>query len=457
MKSPSEKFYFASPVWLQNILVSLYGYKLYRKRYTGIFNTIIQSVRDSRSWNKDQINAYQSERLFSMVKHCRANIPYYQKLFADYGYHEHSFTDLKSLKRLPILDKQTLQSNIQLFRYSGKKAYMTQNTSGSTGTPLSLDLDEYTYKLAMALVVEHEEYHGVPFGTRRATFAGRMIQNSDDLNPPYARMNSAENQLIFSSYHLNADTFNWYYNRLNKFSPLEIIGYPSAIADLATHYQIAKVKPLFRPKAIITNSETLLSWQRQIIEEVFECKVFDYYGTAEYLIFAGQDEEGKYRLNPLIGITELNSSQSSDKQGRLIATSLTNYQMPLLRYDLRDTANATHDDAENSSISYLEEIFGRVDDYIETPDGRKIGRIDHIFKGVFGIKEAQVVQDSLNKCTINIVPRDSLSSVDTDQLKRNLISRTCSEMQVVIQEKGNITRGANGKFKSVVNRLNAKP
>ncbi|WP_449287126.1 hypothetical protein [Marinobacter sp. PE14] len=453
MTSISEKFYFGSPVWLQNTLVSAYGYKLYKKRYTGIYNNILQAVRDSRDWNQDQINAYQNERLFSIVRHCRNNIPYYQKLFSEYGYHENSFTDLSALNRLPILDKQTLQSNIQLFRLPGEKAYITQNTSGSTGTPLSLDLDEYTYKLAMALVVEHEEYHGVPFGARRATFAGRMIQNSDDLNPPYARMNLAENQLIFSSYHLNANSFKWYYERLNKFAPLEIIGYPSAIADLATHYQLADVKPRFKPKAIVTNSETLLSWQRQVIEDVFGCKVFDYYGTAEYLIFAGQDNEGLYRLNPLIGITELNSSKSSEKQNRIIATSLTNYHMPLLRYDLRDTATANNNKTADSAISYLEEIFGRVDDYIETPDGRKIGRIDHIFKGVYGIKEAQVVQDSLNMCTINIVPRDNLSNIDTDQLKRNLISRTCSEMHVVIQEKSSIIRGANGKFKSVVNKL----
>src|SRR5690554_3758327 len=222
MKTASERLYFSSPVWLQNIFVSLYGYNLYRKRYTGIYSEILKLVRESRTWSQKQIEDYQSEKLFLMVKHCRHNIPYYQKLFAVHGFHENDFTTTSSIARLPLLNKQTLLSNISDFRQPGTVPFALQHTSGSTGTPLTLCVNEYTYKLAMALVVEHEEFHGVPFGSKRATFAGRLIQPSDNLNPPFARFNKAENQKIFSSYHLNKATFPWYRNELDNFGPTEL-------------------------------------------------------------------------------------------------------------------------------------------------------------------------------------------------------------------------------------------
>lgn len=449
MGSTAERLYYASPVWLQNLLVSAYGYRLYRKRYTGIYHEILELIRESRSWTTHRTEQFQSEQLFNMARYCRHHIPYYQTLFAEYGLHENDFTSTGDLRRLPVLDKQTLREQSERFQPPGGKPYMVQHTSGSTGTPLALVVNEYTYKLAMALVVEHEEFHGVPFGARRATFAGRMVQPSDNMQPPFARMNRAENQQLFSSYHLNANTFPWYRRELDRFQPLELIGYPSAICDLAAHYQQVGATPQFRPNAIVTNSETLLAWQRDTIESVFGCPVFDYYGTAEYVLFASQGHGGEYQLNPVIGITELIPDEPAGSN-RLIATSLTNYSMPLLRYDTGDTGDSTSRQPGTTIVRTLSSINGRVDDYIETPDGRRIGRIDHIFKGTKGIREAQVVQENIDHCTINVIPADFDMGIDKELLRKNLLARTGPNMEISVKTVSDIPRGPNGKFKAVL-------
>ncbi|MCL1476077.1 MAG: hypothetical protein MH219_00095 [Marinobacter sp.] len=453
MRSILETIYRRSPIFLQNVLVSAYGYKLYHKRYTGArYRELLEQVRRCRYWSPAEVEAHQSERLHQMVKHCRLNIPYYQKQFSEHGLHENDITATEHITRLPILKKQTVQEHSSLFKQPGVKPFMLQHTSGSTGTPLALIVNEETYKLAMALLVEHEEYNGAPFGAKRATFAGRMVQPASNMTPPFARMNQAENQKLFSSYHLNTRTFPWYRAELDRFQPAELIGYPSAICDLATQYREADVAPTFRPQAIITNSETLLAWQRAIIEEVFHCKVSDYYGTAEYVLFAGQDNSGIYRLNPLIGITELQKQNDDQRVGGLIATSLTNTTMPLLRYELGDTAeNPTVSDS-TSSVHMLETINGRMDDYIETPDGRKIGRIDHIFKGLNGISEAQVVQDAPDHCTINIITHSTLPEAEVDTLKHSFSARTGGMLRLTVETVTSIPRGPNGKFKSVLRK-----
>ncbi|MBY6070307.1 hypothetical protein KUV35_03300 [Marinobacter salsuginis] len=452
-KSLAEAIYFRSPVCVQDLLVSTYGYKLYQKRYSGsLYREILEQVRRCRSWNSAEIEAHQSERLHEIVKHCRSTIPYYQKVFADYGLHENDITSTEHVTRLPILNKETLRTHSEQFKHPGIKPFILQHTSGSTGKPLTLMVNEETYKLAMALLVEHEEHHGVQFGARRATFAGRMIQNADNMNPPFARMNWAENQKLFSSYHLNRDTFAWYRVELDRFQPVEIIGYPSAICDLAARYKDAGISPKFHPTTIVTNSETLLEWQRAIIEDVFDCKIADYYGTAEYVLFAGQGTDGTYHLNPLIGVTELQPNSDDDNAGRLIATSLTNTTMPLLRYDIGDTAVCKTDCRSGTVVHKLYSIEGRIDDYIETPDGRKIGRIDHIFKGVKGISEAQVIQDAVDHCTIRLITSSALPEAEMYVLKNNFSARTGGKLRLTVETVASIPRGANGKFKSVLRK-----
>lgn len=450
MNKVAERLYFHSPAFLQSLLISSYGYFLYQKRYSGIYKEIRRELDSAKILTPEDIKAYQEEKLRQMVAYCANNIPYYQKLFSDQGLIPTDITTLQDLEKLPVLNKRTIQQQSHNFRPNNSaKSFIVQHTSGSTGTPLSIHLDERTYKLAMALLIDHEERHGIPFGSKRATFAGRMLKPANNMQPPFSRFNRAENQRLFSSYHINEFTFPAYKKELDQFQPLELIGYPSAICDLASHYIKAGSKPGFQPKAVITNSETLLLWQREKIESVFGCPVFDYYGTAEYVIFAGQDQTGVYQPNPFIGITEVEIGSDSNDTGRLLATSLSNKQMPLLRYDLGDTATLMNPSGEKIGRPALKSINGRVDDYIETIDHRLIGRIDHIFKGVSGIREAQVIQKQPGSAVIKVV-KDQSSELDEGLLISNCRQRLGQEFQVEVEHVPAIPRGSNGKFRSVV-------
>lgn len=457
MSSISEWLYDSSPAWFQSVLVSAYGYKLYRKRYSGLYSKVLSEICESRQWSKEQISQHQNESFFDLVKHCRQHIPYYQLLFSEYGFSESNFTSISDITKLPVLSKQTLRDNAQLFQWHGTTPYMVQHTSGSTGTPLSLWTDEYTYKMAMALLVGHEELHGVPFGARRATFAGRMLQSVNNNSPPFSRYNRAENQRLFSSYHINSNNFSHYKKELNAFSPEELIGYPSAIYELACQFELASESPSFQPRAIVTNSETLTDWQRPVIERVFRCPVWDYYGTAEYILFASQCNDGSYHINPLIGIVETvdhKDNPVSNVAGEVVATTLTNKSMPLLRYKIGDRAVLSDSDCKCGDYSrFFTQIEGRNDDVIITSDGRRIGRIDHIFKGLNAIKEAQVIQDRVGHCLIKVVKSQGGCEIDETTLLSNMTGRTGSGMEVDIQYVDKIERGANGKFKSVIQNL----
>jgi len=450
MEKTIEKIYNRSPVFLQNLLITTYGYNLYRKRYLGDFQQILKEIAETASLSASKVESLQDEKFRAIIEFCHSHVPYYQNSFSDHGLSPSDFTSISDIRKLPILTKKdVVENSTELMAINSGPAYAVQHTSGSTGTPLALKVDEYTYKLAMALLVDHEQRHGVDFGSRRATFAGRMIKPANDIKPPFSRFNRSENQRLFSSYHINEYTFPHYRKELDSFQPVELIGYPSAISDLADHYLKSDSKPGFRPKVIITNSETLLLWQREKIESVFGCPVYDYYGTAEYVMFAGQDKTGIYRPNPIIGITEVEIDSDSNDTGRLLATSLTNKQMPLLRYNLGDTATLANSTEAAIGTPGLNSINGRIDDYIETSDGRLIGRIDHIFKGVDGIREAQVVQSQPGWATIKLVKNQS-TAFNECTLISNCKQRLGDDFRVVVEQVSEIPRGRNGKFRSVI-------
>lgn len=442
-----ERIYYSSPPLVQNFLVSLAGRVQFSRRYQYL-NSKLREIDEINALSEREKMDYQSEQIENMVRFCGKNIPFYQKLVADYGINYTQISSKNDLKKFPVLNKRTIIENVGSLTNPRIKNYITQKTSGTTGTPFTIHMDKNTYELAMALLVNHEMTHGVDFGARRATFAGRLIKKYSDNNPPFFRLNKSENQAIFSTYHLSSKTLDHYDSELASFSPEELIGYPSAIYNLATLYSKNRRTPSFRPKIVVTNSETLFSWQRSIIEKVFGCTIYDYYGTAEYIIFAGQDKSFSYFVNPILGMHEIIDENGLDStSGRLIGTSLTNTVMPLIRYEIGDTASRGGSDFSIRSFT------GRIDDQIHTPDGRRIGRTGEIFGFFENIREAQIVQHQINYCEILIVKNSESESLPENKVLEKLHAKFGSGMFFDIKFVKDIEKSKNGKFKAVKSHL----
>jgi phenylacetate-CoA ligase len=369
-----------------------------------------------------------------------------------------SLTAHQRLEKLPVLDKQTLREQRDQFIAERERMYWRNQTSGSTGTSLLVDLNARTYKLIMALLVDHEEQHGIRPGHPRATFAGRVIQPPEHNRPPFWRYNRADNQTLFSTLHLSDENMPHYLRQLEKVQPMEIIGYPSAIYLVAEYCLRHRVTPQIRPAAVVTNSETLFDWQRETIEKAFRCHVADYYGVAEGVVFASQCSAGQYHFNPLLGIVEFlrsdGSIASDGEPARLVCTTLTNTVMPLLRYEVGDEAiRAVGSCPCGLEYPAAQSILGRVDDAVVTRDGRSIGRLDHIFKGLEGVRECQIIQEEVDLIVLKIVRDVSFSQTSEHVLKENLWARLGHEMRVHIDFVERIPRTARGKFKGVVSNL----
>jgi phenylacetate-CoA ligase len=94
-------------------------------------------------------------------------------------------------------------------------------------------------------------------------------------------------------------------------------------------------------------------------------------------------------------------------------------------------------------------VDGRVDDFIVTPSGRMIGRMDHIFKSMEHVEEAQILQTSSAAIEVVYVPGPKFDVATEQKLRREIRSRLGDELDVSLHGVSEIAREANGKFRAV--------
>ncbi|MBK6996156.1 MAG: hypothetical protein IPH31_14985 [Lewinellaceae bacterium] len=100
----ATRLYANSPLWLQNIAVSAYGYTWQRRRYGGIFKKTLQGFKNREDFTTEQFNEYQTLQLRRLLLHAFETVPYYQKAFKALGINGSDLQkfELRDLPRLPF-------------------------------------------------------------------------------------------------------------------------------------------------------------------------------------------------------------------------------------------------------------------------------------------------------------------------------------------------------------------
>jgi phenylacetate-CoA ligase len=138
------KKFFKSSSSLEKMAMGLYD-RLplsvrYRISYGPIFFYWLAFLRESEDWDRDRINAYQFEQLRTLLLHAMRHVPYYRKLFSDYGFNPGNLQCIEDIKILPYLEKETVRDKIDEFLDESipKQFLLSERTSGSTGIPMTI-------------------------------------------------------------------------------------------------------------------------------------------------------------------------------------------------------------------------------------------------------------------------------------------------------------------------------
>lgn len=455
--------FYRSPVFIQNFLISLYGYYWKNRRLGKGFQEELEIWRAREQYSEEQWNEYQKNELRKLLVHAYENVPFYRKKYSEHGFKRADLLhfELKDISSLPFLEKDELRKfgKTELLNTKRKKGNF-YSSSGSTGTPTSIFISkEFHRKWNAAYEVRVRNWAGVNYTMARGMIGGRKILKNEHSKGPFYRFNKAENQTYFSAYHISQNNIEGYIRAFQKNKIDYMVGYAMSnyfLADLIVKNKYAVPKL----KAVLTSSEKLTKEMRDTFEKAYGCKTFDAYSGVEACGLISEDQHGDFLFSPDTGIMEVIDEQGhaveNGEVGEVIATGLLNYDQPLIRYRIGDKVRLSKDQRTASGRSFLkiDEIWGRVEDVLLSTDGKRIVRFHSIFLDIKGLIAGQVVQETRDDIVLNLVvdqtEYDTTSELIFTERIRNILG---ANINVQICYLSNIPKNENGKFQAVISKL----
>jgi len=443
------------PIFAQNMACTLAGWRRATARFTPHFHRVLAAWEASMDEPLAQHRARQWQQLRKLVDQARSRVPYYRGLPSPSEASDPEQAIAETLARIPPLEKNEYRDHWRELLPEGVplRKLVRVATSGTTATPLPVWHTPERIAEGYAAVWRHRRACGVQIDDPHMTFAGQMIVPLRQRKPPFWRHNAYGRQTLFSVYHLSQSNMPAYVDAIHDTPARYVQGYPSAL-HLAARALLDTGRPLpsGRLAAVFTSSETLLGFQRDAIEKAFGAPLFDHYAATELAVSMTACRLQRLHVDMEFCLVEVEPVEETEEyvRGPLLVTGLGNDACTFLRYRIGDVGRRAKAPCPcGRPGDVFLDIDGRVEDYVMTPDGRLIGRMDHVFKSQFDVAEAQILQETEQGITVLVVPRPSFSSQSQKHLLSELRGRLGNEIHIDVRLVDGIPREPNGKLRAV--------
>jgi phenylacetate-CoA ligase len=454
-----KKYLNLLPEQLKQSLKYAYGLLPARIRFGKVFWETYNFLQESQWWSREKLEKYQLEQLEKLLNHAYKNVPYYRRVFDERGLKPGDIQSLNDLRKLPTLTKDEFRVNYKDLIAENLKSdnLFLLHTSGTTGKPLQWYVDEVENKKELAFIFHQWARVGVNPGEKLVQIRGSIIDNKRlcDYDPI--------NRVLRLSPRIDSkDVVKYYIEKIHKFGAKFLHGYPSIIALFAYKVKEYQLELPFKLEAVLFASENVYSWQREICEDVFECRTYSHYGMAERVALAGECEKStKYHFVPQYSIVEIDENTKE-----IVCTSFINYVTPFIRYKTTDVASMPFsyncDECGRNYYPILDSIEGRLEDYIISRRGEIISprNISYLFHNFKTIKNAQVIQKSLDLLEVKVVlkEKESLKRVYSEfdelhEIKNKFQSLVGSDVRIEIKIVDSIKTSKTGKYRFVISNV----
>ncbi|MFW5638954.1 MAG: phenylacetate--CoA ligase family protein [Methanoculleus sp.] len=420
-------------------------------------------LRRSWRWSREEHAAYQAEALSHLLDHAYENVPYYRRIFDDRGLVPGDIRTPADLRLLPLLSREDLQANLPdlCARNYPESAFEYVTTGGSTGIPVGFYYEKGASRAReWAFMKTQWDRVGYRFGDRCVVLRGYIVGSSHDAI--YWKKALFGRWLLMSAYHMTEEALLAYIREIRRFRPRFIQAYPSTAAILARYMVEHGVAPFPTVKAVLCGSENLYPWQRDLLAEAFGCRVFSWYGNSEQTVLAGECEESThYHIFPEYGVVELIGRDGRPVEGpgvlgEIVATNLTNYICPLIRYRTMDLATAATGPCTcGRHYPLLERVEGRLQDFIVTNNHRLISMTAvNMHSDVFdNVVQFQFYQERAGEVLLRIIKKPGYNDWDTEYILGELDKKFEGDVDVTIHFVTEIPRTRRGKYQFLVQKL----
>ncbi len=402
----------------------------------------------------------QQQKLSRLIEHAYANSPYYRDIFSGVGSSTAEVVD--KFTHIPLLQKSDIRKNKERLcavNFS-KEKLIPKKTSGSTGVSLELYMDVDCSEWRRAVAFFRNGWTGWRLGEKTAAVWG---------NPPpaqnwraFLRNTLLERCIYLDTLGMTEEDMRAFFVQLQKYRPTLLMGHAYSLYYFARFVE-KQPRPLdISIKGIISTAMMLHPWQRETIEKVFQCRIFERYGCEEVSLIASECEQhrGMHVNTDSLIVEFLKDDGQRAREGEeatVVVTDLMNYGMPIIRYKIGDRAvysNAPCPCGRKTPL--ITKVTGRDADFVLTPERKIISGIsltENFSLKVPGVEQMQIEQNTLERLKIKIV-RDKAFNDDSTRLLRDLCQKTFGTvMRCDIEYVDKIPQEKSGKYRFVISHL----
>jgi len=420
---------------------------------------------EEQQWDSmNDVLERQFQSLKIMLNYAYEHVKYYKKVFDEYQVRPNDIKTPDDVKKIPVLTKSDIQNNLEsLLSDACPASSRYQDASGgSTGQPTIIYLDRNGLDRKFAAMLMSDKRTGWQVGEKVVYLWGA----DHEVNKLKRMKEKILHRFVFRDETLNAfalteDVMAAFAKRLISSKPSLIVAYTN-VAFLFANYLRRNNLTGICPKGIICSAETLTEEKRKFIEETFQCKVFNRYGSREVGLIASEcDRQEGLHINAddiylEIGPFSKLYNESRDT-GEIIVTDLINKVMPLIRYNMGDVGKLGKSVCScGRGHPLIQEIAGRTSDFIIHPDGRLIhGELfSHAFYGIKEVRQFQIIQNKLDVLEVKVVLSGYLEKSMQDLIVDKIQDTVGDTVRVELSNVDHIPIPPSGKFRFVISNVN---
>jgi phenylacetate-CoA ligase len=427
----------------------------------------LKKLYKSQWISRDELLDRQWQQVRKTINNAACDVPYYRQALKEVGwdFSNKKFSD-KDFLKIPKLEKETLRDRISELLNPNYFGRITKgSTSGSTGKSLSLFYSSEHESYSEAGRWRAKDWWGIKPGSPHVSIWGRPYSgHKDRLNQSIK--NYLMNNLLFSAFELNEKALENIWEKICKFRPSIIYGYPSAIYPLSVYIK-ENQKPVERLnlKVIMTTAESITSQQRLLIQEVFKCKTANEYGCSETGGFVYECPKGNWHISTELTFIEFLDPDGNPlppkSKGEIFVTHLRNHYMPLIRYRLGDFGASLAEVCScGRQLPLMEVSVGKESDIFNLSNGKKYSSeiFDYINLTVIksypdSIKQFRALQNDYDSFEIQIIPGSNSFKNAEALFERLLKDQLGSKVQIRFKIVNEIKREASGKLRYFVSKV----
>lgn len=325
--------------------------------------------------SRAQLESFRDRKLRIMVRHAYRRVGFYRALFDRAGVDPRDIRCAADLARLPVTDKNDLRAcglEQLISSHTSPERLVKRITSGSAGRPFVVRRGRLEDHVIDIFRRRAQLQLGVRPRDRLASIVAFIPGENRD--SALTRLRSAAG-LFRASMVSCLQPAEQVCRELEALDPDVVTGYAGAVAHVAPFLRGRLAGR--RLHAITCGGEALTPAKRAAIEQGFGLRPLDMFGAHECNNVAWEcRRSGLYHVcddNAVFEVLRDGRPAEPGEKGEVVLTTLHAYAMPFIRYRLGDMVVRGPSPCPcGQPFSTFERIEGRVREYFDLPDGRRV-------------------------------------------------------------------------------------